>query len=108
MLIDIGKSVLNCFYGNEIVYVPTAFTPNNDGKNDAWEIVVRQVESLELFVYNRWGEIVHSSISLDDPWTGNVNGGDYIAPDGMYNWVLKVQGFDVDAEEVRGVVHLIR
>ena len=33
---------------------------------------------------------------------------DYIAPDGMYNWVLKVQGFDVDAEEVRGVVHLIR
>ena len=95
-------------YGNVIVYVPTAFTPNNDGKNDAWEIVVRQVESLELFVYNRWGEIVHSSISLDDPWTGNVNGGNYIAPDGMYNWVLKVQGFDVDAEEVRGVVHLIR
>ncbi len=94
--------------GEVIVYIPTAFTPNNDGKNDAWEIVARQVESFELFVYNRWGDVVHTSNSLDDPWIGNVDGGTHFAPDGLYNWVIKVQGYDVDAEEIRGTVYLTR
>jgi gliding motility-associated-like protein len=95
-------------YGSVILYIPTAFTPNNDGLNDAFEIVGRQIESFEMFVYNRWGDIVHSSNSLDDAWMGNVSGGNYFAPDGLYSWVIKVQGYDVDAEELRGVVHLIR
>jgi len=95
-------------YGDVIVYIPTAFTPNNDGKNDAWEIMARQVESYELFVYNRWGDIVHTSTTINEPWIGNVNGGTHFAPDGLYNWVIKVQGYDVDAEEIRGTVYLMR
>lgn len=95
-------------YGDVLVYVPTAFTPNNDGKNDAFEVIMRQVESFELVIYNRWGQIVHTSTEFDNPWMGNVNGGDHFAPDGLYNYVLKVQGFDVDAEEIRGFVHLVR
>ncbi len=95
-------------YGSVIVYIPTAFTPNNDGKNDAWEIVARQVESFELIVYNRWGETVYTSTSIDDPWVGDINGGNHFAPDGLYNWVIKVQGYDVDAEEIRGSVYLTR
>ena len=95
-------------YGSVIVYIPTAFTPNNDGKNDAWEIIARQVESFELVVYNRWGETVYVSTSMEDPWVGNINGGSHFAPDGLYNWVIKVQGYDVDAEEIRGSVYLAR
>jgi gliding motility-associated-like protein len=95
-------------YGSVILYIPTAFTPNNDGLNDGFSIVGRQVESFELFIYNRWGDIVHASSSLDDAWMGNVMGGDHFAPDGLYSWVIKVQGYDVDAEEIRGVVHLMR
>lgn len=95
-------------YGSVIVYIPTAFTPNNDGKNDAWEIIARQVELFELVVYNRWGETVYVSTSIEDPWVGNINGGTHFAPDGLYNWVIKVQGYDVDAEEIRGTVYLTR
>jgi gliding motility-associated-like protein len=95
-------------YGSVILYIPSAFTPNNDGLNDGFQVVGRQIESFELFVYNRWGDIVYTSNSLDDAWIGNVSGGDYFAPDGLYSWVIKVQGFDVDAEELRGVVHLLR
>ena len=91
-----------------ILYVPNAFTPNNDGLNDAFEIIGRQIESFELVIYNRWGDVVYSTTSLEDSWMGNINGGDYFAPDGMYHWVMKVQGYDVDAEELRGVVSLLR
>ena len=51
---------------------------------------------------------MYSSSSFDDSWMGNVNGSDYFAPDGLYHWVMKVQGYDVDAEELRGVVSLLR
>ena len=95
-------------YGSVILYIPTAFTPNNDGKNDAFEIIGRQIESFELVIYNRWGEVVHTSTDLEEAWTGNINSGDYFAPDGLYHWVMKVQGYDVDAEEIRGVIHLLR
>jgi gliding motility-associated-like protein len=95
-------------YGSVIIYIPTAFTPNNDGLNDAFEIVGRQIKSFELVIYNRWGDTVYSSSSFDDSWMGNVNGSDYFAPDGLYHWVMKVQGYDVDAEELRGVVSLLR
>ena len=95
-------------YGSVIIYIPNAFTPNNDGLNDAFEIIGRQIESFELVIYNRWGDVVYSTNSFEDSWMGNVNGGDYFAPDGVYQWVMKVQGYDVDAEELRGVVSLWR
>jgi gliding motility-associated-like protein len=95
-------------YGSVILYIPTAFTPNNDGLNDAFDIIGRQIASFELVIYNRWGDIVYSTTSFDESWTGNINGGDYFAPDGMYQWVMRVQGYDVDAEELRGVVSLLR
>ena len=95
-------------YGSVILYIPSAFTPNNDGLNDAFQIVGRQIESFELFIYNRWGDIVYSSTSIEDSWMGNINGGDHFAPDGLYQWVIKVQGYDVDAAEMRGVINLLR
>ena len=95
-------------YGSVILYIPTAFTPNNDGLNDAFEIVGRQIESFELVIINRWGDVVYTSTSLEDAWMGEVNNGEHLAPDGMYQWVIKVQGYDVDAEEIRGVVNLLR
>ena len=66
------------------------------------------MESFELVVYNRWGETVFVSHSMEDPWVGDINGGEHFAPDGIYNWVIKVQGYDVDAEELRGTVYLTR
>jgi gliding motility-associated-like protein len=95
-------------YGSAILYIPSAFTPNNDGLNDAFQIVGRQIESFELFIYNRWGDIVYSSTSIEDSWMGNINGGDHFAPDGLYQWVIRVQGYDVDASEMRGVINLLR
>jgi gliding motility-associated-like protein len=53
------------------LFIPTAFTPNNDGKNDYWEIM-----GLELYpncvvtVFNRWGETVYRAVGYSKPWDG--------------------------------------
>ena len=95
-------------YGDVLFYIPTAFTPDNDGINDALEITGRQIRLFEIWIYNRWGELVYNSTDLNEAWTGDVNGGDHFAANGVYHWVIKASGFDTDAQEFRGFVHLMR
>jgi gliding motility-associated-like protein len=68
------------------VYTPSCFTPNNDGLNDVWQIVTRNIQSLNAKVMNRWGEVVFESTDLNPVWTGGFDaGGTYVA-DGYYFW----------------------
>jgi gliding motility-associated-like protein len=73
------------------VYIPNTFTPNNDGYNDAWEIVLFPEcwAEVDAKVYNRWGGVIWEST---DPynliWEGGFNNGDYYVPDGTYYWTF--------------------
>ncbi|MBC8153766.1 MAG: gliding motility-associated C-terminal domain-containing protein, partial [Bacteroidetes bacterium] len=55
----------------------TAFTPNNDGRNDTFEIVAEYITDFDLKIYNRWGEVIFSSTSPDQKWDGNFRGEPY-------------------------------
>ena len=66
---------------DESLNVPDAFTPNNDGVNDTWEIDgLEQFPGCEVRVYNRWGARVFQSRGYAVPW-GGVIGGKPLAPD---------------------------
>jgi len=54
------------------LYVPNAFTPNGDGKNDGFMARGENVEKLELFIFNRWGEMIYQSY-YREPWNGKMN-----------------------------------
>jgi gliding motility-associated-like protein len=94
--------------GPVLIYIPNAFTPNNDGINDAFQVVISDVTRYELDIFNRWGELVFHSEDPDEVWIGNVNGGDHYAPAGMYNYRLNWKGARTDAEEMLGTFELMR
>lgn len=94
--------------GPVLIYIPNAFTPNNDGINDAFKVVISEVTRYELDIFNRWGELVFHSEDPDEVWIGNVNGGEHYAPAGMYNYRLKWKGARTDAEEMLGTFELMR
>ena len=79
--------------GPVLLYVPTAFTPNNDGMNDAFKVIGSQIMNYELWIMNRWGELVFHSTSLDDVWVGDVQGGTHYAENGIYNWLIRLKGY---------------
>ncbi len=56
------------------VEMPTAFTPNNDGLNDKFGAVAKGVKEFKLVVYNRYGEVLFNSNSLEQKWDGTFNG----------------------------------
>jgi gliding motility-associated-like protein len=57
------------------ILVPTAFTPNGDGKNDLLRPIPVGIRSMEYFrVYNRWGALVYSTSQLGEGWDGTIAG----------------------------------
>ena len=56
------------------IYVPTAFSPNNDGVNDIFEIKSGVITELLFEVYDRWGECVFSTTDVTKTWDGYYRG----------------------------------
>jgi gliding motility-associated-like protein len=57
-------------------FIPNVITPNNDGKNDAFEI--KSLKKPELSIFNRWGKLVYYSESYDNNWSAQgLTGGVY-------------------------------
>jgi gliding motility-associated-like protein len=57
------------------IYVPNAFTPNSDGKNDVFEVVgYYPCEDLTLYIFNRWGELIYKKSGQHITWDGNYMG----------------------------------
>jgi gliding motility-associated-like protein/CSLREA domain-containing protein len=83
------------------MYVPTAFTPNNDGKNDAWLPVIDcEPFSYKVVVWDRWGRPVFTSTDMNEVWYGQVEGtegsktresGNSFAIDGTYMWEIVME-----------------
>ncbi|TDH26431.1 T9SS type B sorting domain-containing protein [Segetibacter sp. 3557_3] len=61
--------------GTGLLLLPTAFTPNNDGKNDCFGLKSwGTVTDLKLTIFNRWGQKVFETSNSSDCWDGNFRG----------------------------------
>jgi gliding motility-associated-like protein len=87
------------------IYVPSAFTPNNDGKNDVLR-VMGSVAEMNFIVFNRWGGVVFSSRSKSDGWNGTLKGMPLAT--GTYVYLLNARSISGKAVEKKGTVTLIR
>jgi gliding motility-associated-like protein len=73
------------------IFVPSAFTPNADGKNDVIKPVLAGIATLDYFrVYSRWGQCVFQTSQQGQGWDGTVNGA--AQPSGTY--VFMAEGKD--------------
>ena len=72
------------------IYLPNAITPGNqDGLNDIFSLDARarhQIDDCEIFIYNRWGELVFYSRSKEFQWDGSYK--DKLMTDAVYNYVM--------------------
>jgi gliding motility-associated-like protein len=86
--IDVTFVTCNC-----LVYIPSAFSPNRDNKNELFLCKVNCTEFQgKLEIYNRMGQLLFQSQDLEEGWDGTWKGKD--APEGVYIYVLKYSGYD--------------
>jgi gliding motility-associated-like protein len=100
-----SDNVLVKVYNN--FYVPNAFTPNGDGKNDKFEILTLDNYKLtSLLIYNRWGQVVFESRGSYKGWDGMFKG--LPQPQGIYVYRLEMQAPSRGKIIKKGTVLLIR
>ena len=91
----------------DVADVPTAFTPNGDGKNDI--LLVRagpHIKQISFRVYNRWGMLVFETTDINKGWDGKVNGQEQAME--TYGYVLSVVFATEVIVQKQGNITLIR
>lgn len=58
----------------EDIFIPNAFSPNDDGENDVLKVAGPCLSRVDLIIYNRWGEIVFKSTNGGEYWDGKFRG----------------------------------
>lgn len=88
-------------------YLPNAFTPNGDGKNDEFRVKTGDVpKSFTLMVFNRYGGKVFESSNVTSGWNGTVGGN--TAPTGTYIYTLLATTSAGTVVRKQGTVTLVR
>jgi gliding motility-associated-like protein len=83
------------------LHIPTAFTPNQDGINDTFEIFNPKNEILEVRIFNRWGAVIFQSTGYEHPWDGTFR--NETVPAGSYPYLVRTP-----FGEYRGSVLILR
>jgi gliding motility-associated-like protein len=71
------------------LFFPDAFSPNGDGRNDVFEVKGAFLNSFQMLIYNRWGEVVFKSDRAEEGWDGTINGTP--APAGSYMYRAEIR-----------------
>ncbi|MFM2284859.1 MAG: hypothetical protein RLZZ543_356 [Bacteroidota bacterium] len=66
------------------MYVPAAFTPNDDGYNDRFRAYGEDVLDFSMLIYNRWGQLLYSSYDMENGWDGRTLLQDRVCDGGVY------------------------
>lgn len=101
---NIELKIRQCVFG---IHLPTAFTPNRDGKNDVFRVFVyEKLKSFELTVYNRWGERIFYTTDPQKGWDGSRGGRNLEA--GTFVWTCRYTLETGNEDRQKGTVILIR
>jgi gliding motility-associated-like protein len=93
------------------IWVPNAFTPDNDGKNDVFLPVINGAnpENYHFSIYDRWGTLMFETNNLGEAWIGNIRGGEYYPKSDSFVWRIEVEHLsDRRLEVLEGTVTLLR
>lgn len=90
----------------DAVYVPNAFTPNGDGRNDQVHVHSELVKTLAFYVYSQWGELLFTTTDMTRGWDGTYKG--TLQPVGVYIYTLKATLNDGQQVNKKGTITLLR
>lgn len=88
------------------IYVPNAFTPNGDGKNDLFMAQGTNIEEFELLVFDRWGTMVFKTNNMQSGWDGTINGVE--AKQDVYVYKIQYTTNHREKESIEGHVSLLK
>jgi gliding motility-associated-like protein len=89
------------------IYVPTAFSPNNDGLNDILKPILAGIKTLKSFsVYNRYGQLVYQTSQPGRGWNGSIKG--KMQNTGAFVWIAEAEDYKGNILIRKGTAMLVK
>ena len=92
--------------GDVYVFVPNAFSPNNDGHNEKVFVRGQNIEEMTFKIFDRWGEMVFESFDTADGWDGTFKS-EPLDPD-VYVYHLRVRCVDGQQNLIKGNITILK
>ncbi len=111
---DTDYMYIKTFCQNSQVYIPNAFTPDGDGRNDVLMVRGSGIKIVKNFrIYNRWGQVVfeRANFNVNDPqfgWNGKVRNTNEFSPPDVYVYYCEVLCDDDVAFTYQGNITLVK
>lgn len=105
--ITVYSNIITIF-SKQNIFLPTAFTPNNDGTNDVFIGNASKVTEFNMTIYNQWGNLVFESFDINNGWDGMFLGQSSPCPAGTYSYKISSKFTSGSTFEKLGSVLLIR
>jgi gliding motility-associated-like protein len=99
-----------CIGPETTIYVPNAFTPNGDAKNETFFPVGLGLDPdrFEMWIFDRWGNMIFYTDDLNKGWDGRVQGHSEIAQIDTYVWKIKAVDMSGTSHDMVGRVSLLK
>ncbi|TXB64819.1 T9SS type B sorting domain-containing protein [Vicingus serpentipes] len=89
-------------------YIPNAFTPDENGLNEVFTAVGEEIDEFEMQIFNRWGEKIYETTSLNQGWDGSANGSNQISEQGVYVYNIRLKDYTGQFHRFTGKVTLLK
>lgn len=90
------------------IFLPNAFTPDGDGKNDIFKAEGQYVDSFELMIFNRWGKLIFKTTDFTKGWNGEGGDENFAGEANVYTYRYRAEDSFGRVDEGTGTVHLLR
>jgi gliding motility-associated-like protein len=88
------------------LFIPNAFTPNNDGTNDTFVPKGHGIKSYTLVIFNRWGEQLYKTNQFESGWDGYYKG--ELSKSDIYTWKINCVDVKNKSHELVGSFTLLK
>ncbi|PSR01498.1 MAG: hypothetical protein BRD50_08690 [Bacteroidetes bacterium SW_11_45_7] len=92
---------------DKIFYIPNAFSPNGDDKNEEFKVYAEGVERFRMVIFDRWGEKLFETDDIEEGWNGTHKGQKLRPATYIYHITIKFRGEETFPAQ-KGSVTLIR
>jgi gliding motility-associated-like protein len=73
------------------IFIPTSFSPNDDGLNDRFTVYGEDILDFSMTVYNRWGQMLYRTFDKDNGWDGKTQLSESLVGNDTYFYVIKLR-----------------
>ncbi|MGB3947424.1 MAG: PKD domain-containing protein, partial [Bacteroidia bacterium] len=114
LIVQTNYQCLDTAYNNVVIepdfmfFVPNAFSPNDDGVNDSFIGQGIFINEFNMFIFDRWGNLIYQTDDLNKPWDGKVKNGAEPAQTDVYIYSINLTNFKGDKYKYKGTVTLVR